>query len=549
MHALRGVLCVWIAWQLAITPARAQSLSDEEVIADPELAGSPMASGTAADDGEQIIADPELAGTSSSSSSASSAGSSSAPQSEVHLTLHLRGNRDLRQEDVREELWEGTGALILDATLRRSEDLRFGLGLIARYHYAALAADVPDARAARYELGMLPTAGYVDVSPASGLHVRAGYQTVALGRFDVFSGTNVLTVNDLRDGPSAIPGTTEVGQLALLIDYDPVGWLSLRAIYVPFFMPHLFSVTESDYALFPNRQADAEATLGSFQDLVPLDQLRAQLKQQLQRAARDAIAQSALAGFGPAPNGMFPQGALRIGAHGLFGEIALTFATALEHLPTFRLSPNTIASLSGSDAASTSYDPDAVRVEYNRFAVLSADAAIDVSPFSLGFELAYQLHRTMYAAGTAYPGYRTAIPVPDFTDVIQGGARIEWMQGTTWLFVTEAFASITVQLPTDPERSWMFMEDGRLFRGMGTMLQYSPDFGLHLQLSAAWMSGPTVVLAPRLSYDVTSALELEVGAFIIEGQAPLMQFVTPVLSLGGVYSNLDHVFAGLRGTL
>jgi hypothetical protein len=115
--------------------------------------------------------------------------------------------------------------------------------------------------------------------------------------------------------------------------------------------------------------------------------------------------------------------------------------------------------------------------------------------------------------------------------------------------VTEAFASITVQLPTDPERSWMFMEDGRLFRGAGTMLQYSPDFGLHLQLSAAWLSGPTVVLAPRLSYDVTSALELEVGAFIIEGQAPPMQFVTPVLSLGGVYSNLDHVFAGLRGTL
>ena len=73
----------------------------------------------------------------------------------MRLVLHLRGNRDLEQDDPREEIWEATGALIIDATLRRSQDLRFGLGLIARYHYASLAADVPDATAPRYELGVV----------------------------------------------------------------------------------------------------------------------------------------------------------------------------------------------------------------------------------------------------------------------------------------------------------------------------------------------------------------------------------------------------------
>ncbi|HTU60024.1 MAG TPA: hypothetical protein VMF89_16340, partial [Polyangiales bacterium] len=234
----RGCLAVWLSLALVVTApyARAQS-SGEEVIEDPELAGT-QSSSAGDSGGDEVIADPEL----SSSAAPSVSSSSTDPVSELHLTLHIRSNRDLKEDDPREEIWEGTGALILDATLRRSESLRFGLGLVARYHYAALALDVPDASAKRYELGVIPTAGYIDASIADGLHVRAGYQTLTLGRFDVFSATNVLAVNDFRSGPSSIPGTTEVGQLAVLIDYDPASWLSLRAVYVPFFMPHLFNV-------------------------------------------------------------------------------------------------------------------------------------------------------------------------------------------------------------------------------------------------------------------------------------------------------------------
>ena len=536
--------------------AQSAAVSGEEVISDPELAGTPPSDSAAAagGGGGEIIEDPELSGSAPSARSGgasdgggSSAGSGGGPSSEVHLTLHARGNRDLKQDDPREEIWESTAVLSLDATLRRSERLRFGLGLNARYHFASLARDLPDARAERYELDVLPRAGYVDVSPASGLHVRAGYQPLPLGRFDLFSGINVLGVADLRDGPSGIPGANEVGQLALLVDYDPVSWLSVRAIYVPFFMPHIVSVLDSDYALFPGNQKNTDAAYMTLEQLVPLDELRTGLKENLLRGARDRIAMSTLSAFTPNPNLTRPQGALRATAHGNFGEISLTFATALERLPTFRLSDAALAALSNPDAPRPT-DPRPVSVEYPRFGVLGADVAFDVPPFSIGFELSYQLHRVQYSVGTAYEGDPLAVPLPGFTDIAQAGARIEYVETTGWLLGAEAFASYAISTPDDPRRSWMFLESGHFLRGAAALLGYSAEFGLKLQLAAAWITGPAVVLAPRISYAFLDALELEVGAFIIEGQAPPM-FATPILSIGGLYNGLDHVFVGIRAAM
>jgi hypothetical protein len=307
-------------------------------------------------------------------------------------------------------------------------------------------------------------------------------------------------------------------------------------------------VIDSDYAMLPGRQSDFDA-LFTGQDIFPVDEFRESLRQRLLRSARDQIAQSTLSAFAPQPTPLYPQGALRASAHGLFGELAFTLASALEHLPALRLSDAAIGALTTPDEASSSFDAEPLRVEYNRYFLLALDAAIDLSPFSLGFELAYQFHRTLYAVGTAYPENRYAIPVPGFTDIVQGGARIEWVQGTTWLFTTELFAAIAVQLPDDPKRGWMAFEDGRLYRGAAALLGYSAEFGLQLQLGAAWISGPTLLLTPRIAYALLSSLELEVGAFIIDGQRPPTTFVTPILSLGGIFHNLDHIYVGLRGTL
>lgn len=541
----RGCLALGLSLALAVTApyARAQGSGAEEVIEDPELAGIPSGGSDSGD--EQVIDDPELSAAAASSSSSASAG----PVSELHLTLHIRSNRDLKQDDPREEIWEGTGALIFDATLRRSDSLRFGLGLVARYHYASTALDLPDAAAQRYELGVLPVSGYIDASIADGLHVRAGYQTLALGRFDVFSATNVLAVNDFRSGPSSIPGATEVGQLALMVDYDPLSWLSLRAIYVPFFMPHLINVIESDYALLPMRQADYDAGFMGLQELLPVDAFQSSLRQRLLRSARDQIAQSTLSAFGPQPTPLYPQGALRASARGAFGELAFTAASALERLPALRLSDAAIQALTTPETAESTFDAEPLRIEYNRYFLLALDAGIDLAPFTLGFELAYQFRRTLYAVGTAYPEDPYAIPVPGFADIVQGGARIEWVQGSTWLFAMEMFGAIAVQLPDDPRRGWMALEDGRLYRGAAALLGYTAEFGLQLQLGAAWISGPTLLLTPRIAYTLWSSLELELGGFFIDGQRPPTTFATPILSLGGIFHNLDHIYVGLRGTL
>jgi hypothetical protein len=329
-----------------------------------------------------------------------------------------------------------------------------------------------------------------------------------------------------------------------MVDYDPVPWLSFRAIYIPFFMPNVLSVMDSDYALFPGKQATSDALLDSLNELVPADQLRAQLKSNLLRSARDDIARGVLAGFTPAPRPDHPQGALRATAHGLFGEFGLTFATALERMPTFRLSDETIRLLSGESASSSGEDPKPIAVEYSRFAVISADGTFDVAPFSLGFEVAYQFHRAQYAVGTAFEGDPYAIPVPGYTDLAQIAGRMEFAENP-WLLGVEAFAAYAMSLPSDPERGWMFFEQGRFLRGVAGMFIFTSDFGLVLQVGAAWLSGPSVVLVPRIGYDITSAFTIEAGAFIIDGQTP-PAFATPILALGGLWHSVSHVFAGLR---
>ncbi|MEY4583496.1 MAG: hypothetical protein RL701_8199 [Pseudomonadota bacterium] len=534
-----------------------------EIIADPELGDAAPAASDSSAPSSEIISDPELSGPAGNNKSPPMSSSldspSGPPPSEVHLVLHARANHDLKRDDPAEEIWESTTLFSIDATLRRSESLRFGLGLTARYHFAALSGDTLDARSQRYELDVTPNAGYVDSTLSPGLHVRLGYQPVALGRFDLFSATNVLSVADLRDGPATIPGRAEVGQIGLMIDYDPVPWFSLHAVYLPFFTPHLVSVTGSDYALFPGRQGPLDAFFDGLAtgdepllDSASAKAVRNSFKQNFLRSARDRLATSGISAFTPEPRLNHPQGALRATAHGMFGEVAATFATALERLPFMSLSQRQLDILERPELEDGTLDPNPVRIEYPRFAVIGIDGTFDVAPFSLGFELAYQFHRAQYALGSAWAPTANAssvdtygIPVVGFTDMVQGGARIEYTQSTTWLLAVEAFASYALSLPSDPQRGWMFFESGRFMRGVAGLAGYTSDFGLTIQIGLAWLSGPSIVFVPRIGYEIITQVTLEVGAFIIDGQTP-PPFASPILAIGGVYNSVDHVFAGLR---
>src|ERR1700690_1759404 len=95
---------------------------------------------------------------------------------------------------------EGTTIGVVEASQRRSEALMLSVGLRARHGFG-----MRHDGNTRSELDVVPISAFADVTPAEGYHVRAGYQVISMGRFDVFSATNFLAVYDLRSGPVTMP--------------------------------------------------------------------------------------------------------------------------------------------------------------------------------------------------------------------------------------------------------------------------------------------------------------------------------------------------------
>lgn len=531
---------------------------------------TPAAAPTSESSDEQIILDPELAAlalpTSAPPLAATAARAS--PSAQVRAVLHSRFAGDLHREDAREEVWESTTLATLDASIRRSERVRFALGMRARYRFATLADDVPDASAAQHMLDAVPTAGYADVTLAPGWHLQVGYQPVHLGRFDVFSATNFLAVSDLRDGPSSMPeGAAEVGQLAVLVDYDASSWLSLRAIYVPFFVSHIVSLTESDYALFPATQAGTdEAINGAAGTTMGASRrLRMLLRNNLSRDDRASIAQTGFAAFAPEPTFTSPQAALRLTAHGPDGEVAATLGTGLEHLPALALSQSFIDYAFESSIENEGYlaaAPRPVSMRHDRFLVASLDGATDLGPLTVGAELAYLGNRTLYALRA--PGLAQGYPSPAHGDLAHLGLRAEYAASAEWLAALETFGDYALDAPSDgtckrPRRlvdesttfgecRYMFLSHGRFVAGAAVVTSVSPAaLGLHFELSAAVITGPTLVLLPRIGYEPWDDLQLEfeIGALLIEGKKP-SPAGTPEVAIGGAFDHVDQAFVGVR---
>lgn len=502
--------------------------------------GSAVASGAVAQ--EERIDDPELSGQPIASPAPASSAEVPAFVSEARLGLHSRLSLDYLHSDAREETWENTTIATLEATVRRSEQLRFVVGMRARYHVSLLSQDLPDEPARRIEIDAAPTAGYLDLTLGEGANLQIGYQPVHLGRFELISAIDVLSVGDYRDGPATVPEAIDVAQLAVRLDYDPTGSLSFRVLYVPFFTPHIIPVSESDYALF--HVTEAQLMAGS---AMPID---GTLASYLSRADRERLAESGLAAFAPEADFRSQQAALRATLHGALGELSFTAATALEHLPAFYFSqaaidyirdPRTVEVVERFQRTTRP-----IRVDYGRFALLAIDGTVDISPLSVGFEAAYMLDRTLYTLGTgAYPD---TLPVPETTDVVQVGARLEYVRGSRFLGAVEGFAAFAVSTPQNANRNWVFLENGRYIAGVVAAGAWQSDFGLRISLGAVAMTGFTLILAPRVAYELFDRFEVEVGSIIIQGPPPPLN-VTPQIALGTLYDTTDLVFVGLSYAL
>jgi hypothetical protein len=527
-------------------PAPTKENSGEQVIEDPELkaqgTSSPSAAGASVD-GEQVIDDPELAGTASKGATSGNFGDVGGPRdARWGVTLHTRWGYDTQAPQhghSNQDIVEGTTVLVLEVQQRRSDELFYSLGLRMRHSFATPRSGEPN-----YDLDVAPVSGFVDVTPTPGFHLRAGYQDIAMGRFDVFTATNFLQVLDLRSGPVTMAEAAAIAQPAVRLDWDGVSGLTVQAFYVPFFQPHLYPVYGSNYA-------PVDRFTGIIQGV---DQLRTQLDQVLVRSKLSRASTSFGQAFAPAPDFLRPQGAIRTTWSGSAGELAVTLGTAIDHLPSeFRFTPGATPAADGTGGTLPK-----VEIAHDRFYIASMDGAVDVGRFQLGAEAAYLAHRTMSAVGTLAGDTGAADDHPTFTghvNLFHGGLRAEMVEQAGWSAAIETFVLVALSDPsfTPPdnrqwlrEPRWLAMEGGRFNRGIAGGVQFAPeDTGLKFEIGAVAYTGPSYVLAPRIEYEALTRLYLELGGVFVAGPAPGAPG-SPNVSLAGLYSDIDQVFLGLK---
>jgi hypothetical protein len=541
-----------------------QGLAEAQVDTTQSVIGEAHPQETTASEGpgqDEVISDPELESPSlktKKNAATDVPAYQSALNGQLRLTLHSRAAVDLEWQDPRQEVFETTEIALLEAKVRRSERLRFEVGLRARYELGALEHDTQDAQAVRYNLDLVPTAGFLDVTVANGLALRVGYQTMHLGRFDAFSAVNILDAVDLRGGPNTMPEAVEFGQLAVRVDWDLASWLSLRGFYLPFFQANLINLIESDYAVLPSTeqfQRKALDPLFGYDDVgnPPGPQaafLRGYLRSNLLRAAREKIVEDGFATFAPEPSLIHPQGAVSLTARGNAGEMALTAGTALERLPVLKLSSDfqnlLIAAKNGTEPASapTSENPPLpIEVTYPRFEVLALDGATELGPIQVGFESAYVFRRMLYAT------LPNEMIFPARADLVQLGLRGEYAEESGWIVILEAFGAYTVSLPNYPGARWTGVDMGRYIYGVAGHVSWTlEEAGVTLETNAALGYGPSYFIAPRAQLRIVPDLYVELGAFLIGSAGSRSTVCTGdrAGSVGCIYNDIDHVFVGLR---
>jgi hypothetical protein len=545
----------------------------DQSIRDPELDAAQGTTEPSVASGEEVIADPELQ---TLAKPAAASGPPPDPNGQIHVLLRSRVGMDTVWQDPLEDVWEATQIAVFEARVRRSEHLRFEVGLRVRYMFASRAHATTDADATRYELDLAPTAAYADITLSDGLHLRIGEQGVRLGRFDALNASDILSTYDFRSGPLTMPEAGEIAQPAVRLDWDASSWLSFSGTMLPFYQPHVVRAFEGDYALTRLRRVDVDSISYAVANSLFSDPTLARaavqngrtiLRNTLARTAQGDLAESVATAFlAPRMNLASPQVALRTTAHGPAGEIGLTLGSALEHLPAMWFSqafkdylcassaagstaspsiasPTCPVSLSEATTALAS-DPHPIMTRVDRYELVSFDAATALGPLQLGAELAYMFHRTEVSAARPEDSVLST-SLPEHTDIAHAGLRVEWVHSDTLVIAVETSADYALQAPSDPKRHYLFLTDQRWFLAALGFVTITPfDIGLSFDLSGGILNGPSYVLFPRLEQRVVDRLYVEAGAALVTGRKYPM--TDPHITLGGVYSDTNQVFLGLR---
>jgi hypothetical protein len=468
---------------------------------------------TLAQESEELILDPELSDV--PAPPAASPPVTAEPNGEAHFSLRSRVGVDITREEPREDIWEFTQIATFEAKVRRSEHVRFAVGLRIRHWFAMRQTDTDDANKERYALDVTPTAGYGDVTLADGVHLRVGYQSVQLGKFDLVNETDVLSIYDFRSGITAPEDAYEIAQPAVRLDWDLSSAVSLTGMYVPFFQTHRWSVLDGDYAFFPNAPPyDPQSGL-------PEDaNAQVMLRTNLSRSVQANLGDGAFAAFTPDVNLKQPQLAAHLTWHGVAGELGFTAAIARDQTPSFQ--------------------PPDLRIGYEQFEMFSVDGTTDVGPVQVGFEAAYMAGRTLL---TTLPG---PIPPTGTTDLVVGGVRMNYARGETFAFVVEATVTRAMTgAPTatrDVEARWLWLFSDAWWFTLGAYATLTAGDAT-FSLGSTVLNGPSYILVPKAEVRVASGLKLELGANLV---GDLRGAGATGLVAGSLYDHTDQVFLGLH---
>jgi hypothetical protein len=606
MRAPRSAGLLALALMLGSSGVEAQ---DEEIILDPELAGSSASSGGGDDD--ELIADPESEGDDHGWGDAADIekGVSNAEESRVEeydpqantglarIEVDGRFAPDIHHEGLLEDAYETRLRLDIDLEFRRSRKLRLGVGVRTDLFWAVPSGSDPSlayvyedftsldegeaqrvertytaVQQDRFELDIIPLAAYVDGTLGDGFHVRFGIQPVSIARADFFSPMDILTVFDLRGQPRLDPGTPRIAQPAVRVDWDLSSWATLQVMYVPWFMPHLTRA---------NRDGNVADRLG-LGELRPNNQrLNPGFERTIDPSYQTLAGDALLRFVGPAPDFTTGQVQGRLNMRGSTYELAFNGGTALEKIgslyatPAFETylrtgRPQSVIDLLGNVGEALP-QVQLFDVEYHRFYQVGVDGSLDIAPLTLAFEVTYSPERYfLYAArddGTRIPGPNTTDEIVDpvfdgetgldpgnvadrsirrGVATVQGMLHLDWIHAETFAIAVEGFWIQALQQPHDVSRHWWgFKRDSALF--MGGVIAASYRIG-----DGRWtlQTSLSTLLGP--SFISVSQVEWRAveGVYLNVGA---MFFEgsdrTPRaqdINIGGLLSSTDQVFVGFR---
>jgi len=611
-------------------PTLTRAQSGDEVIVDPELdsprtssKGKPKAPPRQTDGDEEVIADPEL--DQSDDERRSDDGWTGvyeqAPEREpvpsvqdehdpqantgiAHLEAIGQFGADMRHEGDLEDAYETRLRFDAEVEFRRSRKLRLSVGLRTDLFWGMPARDdgtlsAPAVTSAsdptkvllparnyrvteqdRFELDLLPLSAFVDVTPANGFHMRIGTQPVSMARMDFYSPNDMLAAFDLRGQPKLAAGGGRLSQPALRTDWDMGSWATLQVIYLPWFMPNLMR---------PNRDQYVARVLGTGGYGG-----QSQLQELIDPSYQVKASEASMRFVGPAPDFATPQAQARLNMRGRGFELALTGGTAIEKMPSVYLTPIAESVSQGDKAQGEEPDPSqelagyvdaqlpVIDFAYHRYAQVGVDGSFDISPFSVGFELAYSPSRTLAAASLEVEqreGSKTLqaahLPQPNVTEpivdpnpstgdwgnvlnekirvgvpVVQAALHVEYLLGETLVIAAEAFLVKALELPFDKTRDWWgFIPRTGLYAGGLLAASYLPNPSVgrwRFDLSMVSLVGPSLIAMAQIECRVTDKLYLNVGAQIFEGPQQQILGGAQTVNAGGLYGGYDQVLLGFR---